>query len=235
VRMTTSLMNDFGVAVVEDFEEGARFIVEAPQHYRAANLAIEPDATNATYSLAVPAVAGGRVTVRGLGRDSVQGDVGFVDVLERMGCRVDRGSDELTVFGPPAGERLHGIDVDLNAMPDTVPTLAALALFADSPTTIRNVANLRVKETDRLAALAKELRKLGAIVEECPDQLTIHPPIEITPAAIDTYNDHRMAMSFALAGLRCPGLVINDPECCAKTFPDFFTRFEAMLKSGNQR
>lgn len=228
VRMSTSLMNDFGVAVIEDAREKVRFVVEAPQRYQAVHMAIEPDATSATYFLAAPAVAGGRVTVRGLSRDSIQGDVAFVDVLAGMGCRVERGVRELTVCDPPEDQRLHGINVDLNAMPDTVPTLAILALFADSPTIIRNVANLRVKESDRLAALSKELRKLGAMVEERRDGLTIHPPLETTPAVIDTYNDHRMAMSFALAGLKCPGLVINDPECCAKTFPDFFDRLEAM-------
>ncbi len=243
LKMTTAIMERFGVAVFEDLGDsrarrdfvppaaqerhGAlRFIVEAPQRYQAASLSIEPDATNATYFLAAPAIAGGRVVVQGLGLESVQGDIGFVDVLERMGCAVIREPTRLSVEGPPNGVRLRGIDVDLNDMPDTVPTLAVLALFADSPTTIRNVANLRVKETDRLAALHRELSKLGATVEELPDGLIIRPPDRLTPAAIDTYDDHRMAMSFALAGLKCPGLVINDPQCCAKTFPDFFERFE---------
>ena len=206
-----------------------RFIVEAPQRYQAASLTIEPDASNATYFLAAAAIAGGRVTVQGLGIDSVQGDIGFVDVLERMGCRVERENTRLSVLAPPDGSSLHGIDIDLNEMPDTAPTLAVLALFADSPTTIRNVTNLRHKETDRLAALHCELSKLGAVVEELPDGLIIHPPSRLTAAAIDTYDDHRMAMSFALAGLKCPGLVINDPQCCAKTFPDFFERFERMI------
>ncbi len=227
LKLTTALMSRFGVAVVEQYDEGgAKFIVEAPQRYKGTTLSIEPDASNATYFLAAPAITGGRVTVDRLGTDSIQGDVCFVDVLERMGCRIERGPTRLTVYGPTGDDRLHGIDVDLHDMPDTVQTLAVLALFADGPTVIRNVANLRVKETDRLAALNRELTKLGAAVEEGPDSLRINPPAQVTPAAIDTYDDHRMAMSFALAGLKCPGIVINDSSCCEKTFPDFFDRFE---------
>ncbi len=227
LKMTTAVMSRFGVAVVEQYEEGgARFIVEAPQRYQGTTLTIEPDASNATYFLAAPAITGGRLTVKHLGTDSVQGDIYFVDVLERMGCRIERGPTSLTVYGPSGDSRLHGIDVDLHDMPDTVQTLAVVALFAEGPTVIRNVANLRIKETDRLAALNCELTKLGAVVEEGPDCLRIDPPAQVTPAAIDTYNDHRMAMSFALAGLKCPGISINDSECCAKTFPDFLERFE---------
>jgi 3-phosphoshikimate 1-carboxyvinyltransferase len=238
LRMTTAVMDRFGVGVLEDYagpggDRTKRFIVEAPQRYQATTLTIEPDATNATYFFAAAAVAGGRVTVQGLGLDSVQGDVGFVDVLERMGCRVERETTRVSVLAPPEGCGLRGIDIDLNDMPDTVPTLAVLALFADSPTAIRNVANLRLKETDRLAALHCELSKLGADVEELPDGLVIHPPHRLTPAAIDTYDDHRMAMSFALVGLKCPGMVINDPQCCTKTFPNFFERFERMIAAGS--
>ena len=167
--------------------------------------------------------------MEGLGTSSIQGDVAFVDILEKMGCRVERAATRLTVSGPPPGSRLRGVDVDLNDMPDTVPTLAVLALFAEGQTVIRNVANLRVKETDRLTALHRELTKLGADVDARSDGLTITPPRQVNSAAIDTYDDHRMAMSFALAGLRCPGIVINDPQCCGKTFPDFFDRFERMV------
>jgi 3-phosphoshikimate 1-carboxyvinyltransferase len=231
LKMTTALMDRFGVAVVEQFDnDGAKFIVAAPQRYQAANLAIEPDASNATYFLAAPAITGGRVMVTGLGTESLQGDARFVDVLERMGCTVERAPNQVAVIGPGQGEHLRGIDTDLNDMPDTVQTLAVLALFADGPTTIRNVANLRVKETDRIAALTRELTKLGAEVAEYPDGLRIQPPCQLRPAAIDTYNDHRMAMSFALATLKVPGLVINNPQCCAKTFPDFFARFERMAR-----
>jgi len=234
LKMTTAVMDRFGAGVLEDDtwsrgDRTIRFIVEAPQCYQSSSLLIEPDATNASYFLAAAAVAGGRVTVEGLGTHSMQGDIGFVNVLERMGCRIEREATQLSITSPPDGARLRGIDIDLNDMPDTVPTLAVLALFADSPTTIRNVANLRLKESDRIAALHRELSKLGAVVEELPDGLIIHPPSRLIPAAIETYDDHRMAMSFAIAGLKCPGLVINDPQCCAKTFPDFFERFERMI------
>jgi len=221
---------DFSTFRLFDFSTFARFIVPAPQRYQATNYAVEPDATNATYFLAAPAVAGGHVTVRGLGSQSLQGDVGFVDVLARMGCSVELAPDSISVSGP-AGERLRGIDVDLNAMPDTVPTLAVLALFADGPTRICNVAHLRIKETDRLKALSTELGKLGSRVEEHEDGLTIYPIGRLLPATIDTYDDHRMAMSFALAGLRCPELIINNPGCCEKSFPDFFARFAKMLET----
>jgi 3-phosphoshikimate 1-carboxyvinyltransferase len=152
-----------------------------------------------------------------------------VDVLERMGCEITREVARLTVRGPQG--RLKGIDIDLNDMPDMVATLAVLALFAEGTTTIRNVANLRAKETDRLEALNVELTKLGAEVHELSDGLIIEPPQKPSPAAIDTYNDHRMAMSFALAGLKVAGMRINDPACVAKTFPDFFARFEQMCAS----
>jgi 3-phosphoshikimate 1-carboxyvinyltransferase len=235
LAMTTAMMEQFGVVVLASVPQrgrsafdGWRFVVETRQSYHASAYAIEPDASNASYFLAAPAIAGGRVTVQGLRASSIQGDVRFVDVLERMGCRIERGEASLTVAGP--GDRLSGIDVDLNDMPDMAPTLAVVALFAEGQTTIRNVATLRVKETDRLAALDHELTKLGAKVDEMPDGLIIQPPRSPAPATIETYNDHRMAMSFALAGLKVRGLRINDPECVAKTFPDFFARFERMCE-----
>jgi 3-phosphoshikimate 1-carboxyvinyltransferase len=230
VAMTMAVMADFGVEVIsQTTDAAAKYIVAAAQRYRGREYPIEPDASNASYFLAAPAVAGGRITVRGLGTASVQGDARFVDVLERMGCTIERGPTELTVHGPHTGTWLRGIDIDLNDMPDMAQTLAVVALFAEGPTRIRNVANLRLKETDRLAALACELGRLGATVEVHADGLTIDPPPEITPAAIDTYNDHRMAMSFALAGLGIDGIVINDPGCVSKTFPDFFERWERMV------
>ena len=229
LSMTTSVMDRFGVGVIEQLgAEGVRFIIAAPQRYAGCTFAVEPDASNATYFLAAAAVAGGRVVLEGLGERSIQGDARFVDVLERMGCSIVREPHRLTVSRPDTGKALHGIDVDLNDMPDTVQTLAVVALFADGPTTIRNVANLRVKETDRIAALATELAKLGATVEQRPDGLTIHPPANLTAAVLDTYDDHRMAMSLALAGLGCPGCVIRDPGCCGKTFPDFFERWDRL-------
>ena len=232
LQMTTAVMDRFGVGVIEQYDaHGARFIVAAPQRYEAQHYAVEPDASNASYFLAIPAITGGRVTIEGLGTRSIQGDAKFVDVLEQMGCAVDREVTTLTVQGLAAGKKLRGIEIDLNDMPDVAPTLAVVALFAEGATTIRNVGNLRVKETDRIAALATELTKLGALVQTTADSLTITPPREPLPATIDTYDDHRMGMSFALAGLRIPGVIINDPGCCAKTFPDFFERLDSLRGS----
>jgi 3-phosphoshikimate 1-carboxyvinyltransferase len=184
---------------------------------------IEPDASAASYFFAAAAVTGGRVTVLGLPENSLQGDVGFVDVLADMGCRVERCSSGVTVHGRP----LRGIDVDMNAISDTVMTLAAVACFAEGPTTIRNVAHIRHKETDRLAALAAELRRVGAGVEEFADGLRI-TPAPLHGAEIETYNDHRMAMSMALIGLKVPGVVIKNPGCVAKTYPGFFADLEKL-------
>jgi 3-phosphoshikimate 1-carboxyvinyltransferase len=181
------------------------------------NYDIEPDASAASYFWALPAIAGGRVKVRGLTRNSLQGDVLFVDALARMGCTLAEDADGIAVTGGP----LRGIDIDMNAISDTVMTLAAVACFADGPTTIRNVAHIRHKETDRIAAVATELRKLGAGVDEFADGLTIHPR-PFTGCAVDTYNDHRMAMSLALIGLKVPGVVIKNPGCVAKTYPGFW-------------
>jgi len=233
LKMTTAVMDKFGVSVVEQYRpDNIRLIVPAPQHYAATCFTIEPDASGSTYFLAAPAIAGGKVTVKGVGTCSIQGDARFVTVLERMGCRIERAADALTVVGPAANKPLSGIDIDLNDMPDTVPTVAALALFAAGPTTVRNVANLRLKESNRIDDLGDELCKLGARVDRRPDGLTIHPPDQLRPAALDTHNDHRLAMSFALIGLRQSGVVINDPTCCAKTFPDFFRRWEHMCAPG---
>ncbi len=241
LSLTCAIMERFGAGVIEQYRAAppddaprrgdrivAQFIVPAPQRYEAATLTIEPDATHAGYFLAAAAIAGGRVAVAGLGTRCRQGDVAFVDVLERMGCRVERAATRLTVIGPAPG-KLVGIDVDLSDMPDAVPTLAVTALFAAGPTVIRNVAHLRIKESDRLSALACELRKLGAEVDESLDGLAIRPPPDVVPATIDTYDDHRMAMSFALVGLRVAGVAINHPECCAKTFPDYFECLERMI------
>lgn len=236
VTMTVSVMRAFGVEMIEDRAGGmSRFIVPAPQRYRAQTFAVEADASNASYFLAAPAVAGGSVTVRGLDGGSVQGDVRFLSILERMGCQVEHGAGLVTVHGPEQGRSLLGIDVDLNSMPDVVPTLAALALFARGPTSIRNVAHLRVKESDRLSALSTELTKLGAGVEERADGLTIFPPSRIVPATLETHNDHRLAMSFALIGLGCPGLVVRNPECCRKSFPGFFELWELKFASRGPR
>ncbi len=229
LSMTTRMMEAFGVSVISrQTDSTMRFVVPAPQRYVAGNHVIEPDASNASYFFAAPAIAGGQITVKNLGTESIQGDVRFAGVLEQMGCRVERKPDVTTVRGPDTPSGLKGIDIDLNDMPDTAQTLAVVALFADGPTIIRNVGSLRVKETDRLSALSKELKKLGAGVYTTEDSIEITPPTAYQPASIHTYDDHRMAMSFALAGLRIEGVEIEDPTCVNKTFPDFFDRFEAM-------
>ena len=215
VTMTLAVMNAFGVEV--QTERLARFVVPTDRPYRARRYAIEPDASAASYFFAAAAATHGCVSVEGLSRDSLQGDVAFCECLAQMGCQVEYGPDSITV----RGRRLHGIDVDMNAISDTVQTLSAVAVLAEGPTTIRNVGHIRHKETDRLGALVTELRKLGATVEEQPDGLRIVPG-PLRPAEIDTYDDHRMAMSLAIVGLASPGVVIRDPGCTAKTYPEFF-------------
>ncbi len=215
VRMTLAVMDRFGVEVTTA-DNLSQFRVPR-QHYHGREYTIEPDASAASYFFAAAAISGGQITVAGLSRNSLQGDVAFCDCLAQMGCEVQYGANEITVVGRP----LHGIDVDMNAISDTVQTLAAVALFAAGPTTIRNVAHIRHKETDRIGNLAIELRKLGAEVEEFDDGLRITPR-SLHGAEIATYRDHRMAMSLALVGLRVPGVVILDPRCTEKTYPEFF-------------
>jgi 3-phosphoshikimate 1-carboxyvinyltransferase len=221
VTMTLDVMESFGVRVGRKGDR--RFSVD-PGRYTGRRYAIEPDASAASYFFALAAISGGSVTVEGLGTSSIQGDVAFVDLLEHMGCRVERAKDATTVHGGP----LRGLDVDMNAISDTVMTLGVVALFARGITRIRNVAHIRHKETDRIAALAAELRKLGAAVDELPDGLVIIPPAAIIPARIATYDDHRMAMSFALAGVVTPGITIADPGCVAKTYPGFWDDLERL-------
>ncbi len=220
IGITTAIMRDFGIATIED---GDRFLVP-PGVYTARDYAIEPDATAASYFYAAAALTGGVVRVAGLGRGAVQGDIAFVDVLERMGCVVERGDDAIVVRGPA---QLRGIDVDMGDISDTAQTLAAIAPFADGPVTMRGLAHARLKETDRVAAVVTELRRLGCRVDEHPDGMTIYPST-LHGGTVATYDDHRMAMSFALTGLRVPGINIADPGCVAKTFPDYFVRFAAM-------
>jgi 3-phosphoshikimate 1-carboxyvinyltransferase len=183
---------------------------------------VEGDASSASYFLAAGALGGGPVRVEGVGRGSIQGDVRFTEVLERMGAKVSLFDDAIEVSHEKG--KLKSIDLDLNHIPDAAMTAAVLALFADGPSTIRNVASWRVKETDRLAAMATELRKLGAQVEEGADFLKISPPPSLKGnVLVDTYDDHRMAMSFSLAALGGVPVRINDPQCVAKTFPDYFS------------
>ncbi|MBN2578318.1 MAG: 3-phosphoshikimate 1-carboxyvinyltransferase [Pirellulales bacterium] len=220
VEMTLAVMQSFGVT---GQREPNRFIIPSGQRYHGRQYAVEPDASAASYFFAAAAVTGGQVTVEGLSKNSLQGDVAFCDCLQKMGCTVDYQADAITV----TGGRLHGIDVDMNAVSDTVQTLAAVALFAAGPTTIRGVAHIRHKETDRIGNLAKELRKLGAEVEELEDGLKISPQ-PLHAAEIETYDDHRMAMSLALAGLKVPGVKILHPECTSKTYPGFFEDLERL-------
>ncbi len=201
-----------------------------PQHYRGREFAIEPDASAASYFFAAAAIAGGKVTVEGLSRDSLQGDVRFVDVLEQMGCTVHWENSSITVEGGP----LRGVDVDMNDISDTAQTLAAVAIFADGPTRIRNIAHVRHKETDRIQAVVTELKRLGIDAEEHDDGFAVRPRSanwqDIRPTLIETYDDHRMAMSFSLVGLRVPGIQISDPACVGKTYPAFFEDLAAACR-----
>jgi 3-phosphoshikimate 1-carboxyvinyltransferase len=224
IDMTLKVMQAFGVQISS--RQGRWFHVE-PARYHARKYAIEPDASAASYFFASAAITGGSVTVEGLDERSIQGDFAFVDLLEHMGCQVERAAGSTTVRGPRSGG-LRGIDVDMNAISDTVMTLAAVALFARGMTRIRNIGHIRHKETDRIAALAHELRALGAGVQEYPDGLVIDPPEKIQPAQIATYKDHRMAMSMALVGLAAPGVVILDPGCVGKTYPDYWEDLEKL-------
>lgn len=221
VEITLEMMRTFGVTV--EREAYRRFRVSKGSAYVPGEYAIEGDGASANYFLGMAAATGGKATVRGIGSTSKQGEVQFVKILERMGCGVKWGPDWIELEGRP----LRGVDVDMNDCPDSAQTLACVALFAKGGTRVRNVSNLRVKETNRIAALVKELAKLGAKVKEESDGFLVVPPAEIKPAEIDTYKDHRMAMSFAVAAARAPGIVIRDPECVSKSFPYFFETLEA--------
>ncbi|MBU4272530.1 MAG: 3-phosphoshikimate 1-carboxyvinyltransferase [Planctomycetes bacterium] len=221
VDMTLAVMASFGVVTNEP--DARRFIVSAHQRYRAGRYEIEPDATAAGYFLAAAAITQGEVTVEGLSRGSQQGDLAFCECLRRMGCEVRYDSDRVTVAGRP----LHGIEIDMGAISDVVPTLAAAALFAAGPTTIRGVAHIRRKESDRIGDLAAELRKFGAEVEEHRDGLTITPR-PLRGAEVDPHDDHRLAMSLALVGLVVPGVIVRNPGCVAKTYPSFFRNLKEL-------
>lgn len=220
VTMTAEVIRSFGASIEG---ENGRYVVPAG-FYHGRDFQIEPDATAASYFFAAAAVTGGRVTVRNLGRNTTQGDLEFVTVLAQMGCVVERRDDATTVRGP---ETLSGCDVDMGPISDTAQTLAAIASFASAPVRMRNLGHTRRQETDRLAAVTAELRRLGGRVDEETDALTIHPA-ELHGGTVSTYGDHRMAMSFALVGLRVPGVRIRDPECVNKTFPDYFERIRLL-------
>ena len=220
IEITLAIMARFGVQVQR--EGWQRFIVPAGSRYLSpGTIYVEGDASSASYFLALGAIGGGPVRVEGVGRDSIQGDVKFADALAQMGAQIEMGPNWMTAQAPVGG--LFAVDLDCNHIPDAAMTLATVALFAQGTTTLRNIASWRVKETDRIAAMATELRKLGAQVEEGEDFIRV-TPAALVPAAIDTYDDHRMAMCFSLAAFATP-LRINDPKCVAKTFPDYFERF----------
>jgi 3-phosphoshikimate 1-carboxyvinyltransferase len=227
VDMTVAVMRAFGGSVEQP--DPSTWLV-APTGYDAAQYAVEPDASAASYFFAAAAICGGSVTVEGLGTGSLQGDLRFVDVLEQMGARVTRSAERTTVSGTGS---LDGVEVDMADFSDTVPTLAVVAVFAATPTRIRGVGFIRHKESDRIGDVVTELRRCGIEATEEPDGFVVRPATP-GPATIQTYDDHRMAMSFALLGLRAEGISIADPGCVAKTFPGFWEALDG-LRSGSDR
>ncbi|MBV7315237.1 3-phosphoshikimate 1-carboxyvinyltransferase [Shewanella sp. NIFS-20-20] len=223
IDITLDLMAKFGVYV--DNQDYQHFAIAADQGYRSpGQVLVEGDASSASYFLAAGAIAGPAVKVTGIGRHSIQGDIKFADALAAMGADIEWGDDYIIA----RRANLHAIDMDMNHIPDAAMTLATTALFATGTTCLRNIYNWRIKETDRLAAMACELRKVGAQVEEGQDYICITPPAIIHTAAIDTYNDHRMAMCFSLLSFAKEGITINDPECTSKTFPQYFQEFSRL-------
>lgn len=225
IEITLNLMAKFGVTVKRNGWQS--FTVPANASYTAPQqIFVEGDASSASYFLAAGALAG-NITVEGLGEHSIQGDVRFAEALALMGGNIDYAENHISAS---KADKIKAIDLDCNHIPDAAMTLAIVALFADGTTTLRNIASWRVKETDRIAAMATELRKVGAVVEEGADYIKITPPAQITPnALIDTYDDHRMAMCFSLVSLGNVPIVINDPNCVAKTFPNYFTEFKKLV------
>ena len=228
IEITLALMARFGVSVERDGWQ--RFVVPGNARYVSpGTLFVEGDASAASYFLAAGAIGGGPVRVEGVGADSIQGDVRFAEALEQLGARITVGDNWIEASAPQSG-RLRAFDLDLNHIPDAAMTLAVAALFADGPCRLRNIASWRVKETDRIAAMAIELQKVGAVVEEGADYLCVTPPARLQPAAIDTYDDHRMAMCFSLVTLGDCRVRINDPKCVNKTFPDYFDAFAEIVE-----
>jgi 3-phosphoshikimate 1-carboxyvinyltransferase len=221
VDMSVHVMRSFGAEV--NVIDELHYEVSNTAHYIGREFHIEADASAATYFLAAAAITKGRVLVKNLPAESLQGDMKFIDVLSEMGCKVVKEENGITL----EGVTLKGIDVDMNSIPDCVPTLAVVAAFADGPTTITNVHHLQYKETDRLKALTNELIKIGAKVERFDDGFTIYPQ-PLHGATIETYNDHRMAMSFAVAGLKVNGIAIKNPSCVSKSFPNFWDEFKKL-------
>ncbi|MEZ0233126.1 MAG: 3-phosphoshikimate 1-carboxyvinyltransferase [Methylophilaceae bacterium] len=230
IEITLNLMAKFGVQV--EREGWQRFFIRGNSHYQTpGKVFVEGDASSASYFLAAGAIGAGPVRVQGITKDSIQGDIRFTEALTAMGGRISWGDNWIESSAPTNG-KLKALNMDCNHIPDAAMTLAVAALFADGTTNLRNIASWRVKETDRLTAMATELRKVGATVEEGADYITITPPEKLTPnAVIDTYDDHRMAMCFSLVSLGGVPITINDPGCVAKTFPDYFERFSSIIQS----
>jgi len=226
VEMTVAMMKRFGVAVNRS---GDTFVVPAAGYRSPGRVAVEGDASSASYFLALGLLAGGPVRVEGVGCDSVQGDVGFADLLRAMGGRIDRGADWIEAA---AGDGLRAVDWDCTPIPDAAMTAAVVAMFAPGRSTLRGIGSWRVKETDRIAAMACELRKLGATVEEGADRLSVSGPTVLREATIDTYDDHRIAMCFALAATGGVPVHIRDPRCVGKTFPGFFAELAQLTRAG---
>lgn len=223
IDITLHIMAQFGVEVENrNYQE---FAIKAGQQYVApGDFLVEGDASSASYFLAAAAIKGGAIKVTGIGKNSIQGDIQFADALEKMGAEIEWGDDYvISRVG-----KLNAVDLDFNHIPDAAMTIATTALFAEGTTAIRNVYNWRVKETDRLAAMATELRKVGAEVEEGHDYIIVTPPAQLKHAAIDTYDDHRMAMCFSLVALSDTPVTINDPKCTSKTFPDYFEKLASL-------
>ncbi|GGP44615.1 3-phosphoshikimate 1-carboxyvinyltransferase [Shewanella algicola] len=225
IDITIALMKQFGVEVIN--HQYQRFEIKAGQQYVSpGKVLVEGDASSASYFLAAGAIQGGEVKVTGVGRLSIQGDVKFADALAKMGADIEWGDDYIIARKSP----LTAIEMDMNHIPDAAMTIATAALFAQGTTKLTNIYNWRIKETDRLAAMATELRKVGAIVDEGHDYITITPPEQLNTADIDTYNDHRMAMCFSMMAFADCGITINDPDCTSKTFPDYFAQFSRLAK-----
>ena len=232
VEMTRSIMEQFGKSVKITAEDGpSDYLIPAGAGYDSRIYDIEPDMSAAAYFYAMSALLGIKVCVRGVHYDSMQGDIEFIRVLEQMGCSADDTSEGI-ILTPPAAGNLHGVDIDMSAFSDQAITLAAIAPFADSPTTIRNIGHIRLQESDRLSGIATELKRTGVHVEETEDSVTVYPITSETsgPILIETYNDHRMAMGFSLLGLKTPGIVINDPVCCSKTFENYFEVLDSIIE-----
>ncbi len=223
VDMTLAVMKEFGIEIKREGYE--RFVINKGQYRPKKSYAVESDASAASYFFAAPAICGGTVRVENISRKSIQGDIAFLDVLQKLGCQITETANYIEVNGTTS---LQGVDVDMRDIPDTAQTLAVIAPFASSPTRIRGIASARVKETDRVHATCVELARLNVRVEEHEDGMTIYPCEKFSSATIETYNDHRMAMAFSLIGLRVDGITIENPACVSKTFPNFFEVLESL-------